>query len=234
MEIIRPGFSVYGCKVGDMEDIFTYLPDQFDTFVDVFGGSSCVSINIKNRFKNYRVIYNDKSYEYYTIVKGLRDENQVIIEYMENKNKQLKGCSSHEEIKQLWNETMNSNDKYKCLYGLTYSYKGKAKHPLLPNNKCHYRKKGFKHLEKYKEFDIEVQNKDFRNIIETHKNDNMTVMYLDPEYISGNNGNCYDEKITHKDFEYIRDLIFDKSVKAYVLFLTSSADTYMIRLRATF
>eukprot|EP00121_Abeoforma_whisleri_P001751 Awhi_evm1s1562 len=83
-----------GNKRKEIDTINKYLPEKFNTFVDVFGGSGSVGISVKE-VRNCTVVYNDYNKELFNVIKmlrsgGLNDEirefNEKLIFFHPTKN----------------------------------------------------------------------------------------------------------------------------------------------------
>jgi len=215
MKHLKAPFAQYGNKSNDIEDVTTHLPVEFDTFVDVFGGSACVSWNIKRLFPTVNVLYNDLSTEFFTIVDGLVNENSIVIDYMTKMNDKVNGADE-KRLKALWNDVLQSSDKYKGLYFLTYGYKQTMK-PNYSKNRNICRKRGFSYLSDYGTLKLETYNLDFRILVEKYRGDENAVIYMDPPYILNSNGSPYSVPFNQTDFQFIIGLLHDGTVKAKLI-----------------
>lgn len=200
MEYIKSPINYTGGKFKLLKDIVPMFPKEIDTFVDLFGGSGTVVLNVDAKNK----IYNELNPSIYDIVEVFKIHNkEEIINHITSRGlefnlnkKTIAAKDRNEEIKENYykfRDYLNYESKTRALDLLTIHYY--AFNNLVRENKnglfnTPYGNRSFV-LDKHKSSidnacvkfkDIEICNKDFRNI-ELNSLNHRDFVYLDPPYL---------------------------------------------------
>ena len=216
---IKSLFPYYGSKralVKDIEDESKESNGKIDTFVDVFGGSGTVSLNIPEKINAKKIVYNDKDKRLADTMTAignpdLRNSAIDILKKMpldKDKFEQARydeGFLNYPDenaanILYLGATSFNSDMK---------SYrKDKKKSTQLINSTIKHINDNGKDVEKWK-----VENGDFRDIIPKYDS-SKTLLYLDPPYLKG--GKVYNNSFTYDDLKDLKEQV-DDSNSNYIL-----------------
>jgi len=215
----------FGNKRKEFDNIDKQLPHSFDVFVDVFGGSGSVSINVKDKY-NCNVFYNDTNQKLIRLINIFRNADDNLIKNIEEFNYNL--IYKHKNIEEgkkyldnLYNSLKHDDMKFimKCFFSKLQLY-------LIQNIKIWqlpFNKKGFynspskiyfdDYINTYSKID-EITNKDYKEVLEKYKNDENTVLYLDPPYLTKKI--TYGSSFNQKDIDYIIDFMKNCNCKILI------------------
>jgi adenine-specific DNA-methyltransferase len=236
---VKSPLNYTGGKFKILDQIFTYLPDQIDTFIDLFGGGFNVGANVtankiiyndnqKQLVRILNLFYNHKCHEIFKriekIIKEYSLSNTYIngYEFYECNSDSGVGKYNKENYLKLradYNKANRDsiNRDYLLLTLIIYSFnnqirfnsKGEFNMPVGKRDfNSSLRKNLVNFVSKIQKNNIEINNKDFRNV--TIEDYDATFVYCDPPYILGIA--TYNENLgwTEKDeldlLEYLKDL----------------------------
>lgn len=183
------------------------------TLVEVFGGGGTVSAFAPRDVFNI-IVYNDKDELVYTFFKVLREKPR---ELMRELILMPFSRKLHDELREIVKrgEYRNINDIEKAalfFYLHMTSYAGTvnggfkvAKNVRTSRSKVYLRKVVSLADIVKKYFDVVLENKDFREIIQLYDSPS-TVFYCDPPFLSGDYG-YYRLGFTHKDMKGLLDML---------------------------
>lgn len=194
---IRSILPYPGGKRRELGKIAEVIPENWDTFVDVFGGSGSVIFGFMC----------DKSKHYH-----YNDINTTLVETMQMMTDYKKAISFErnygdtEITTDLVKSSIDNRDRdiLNFVISQKYSFLAFATQPDV--RRC----KG-KLIDKYKPstfaqkthgFSLQITNNDYRQILETYRDSEDAVLYLDPPYISKDTRQ-YGYSFTISDLEYI-------------------------------
>lgn len=186
-------FNYIGAKYKLLPQIFPLFPTEIDTFVDMFGGSGEVSVNVKAN----KIIYNDKNKSLVNILKNLDDsfieEIETTIEYFHlgkyNKEQFLNCRSYYNQNK----DTLSDRKKAVLLYCLlthAFNYQIGFNSKEEYNMPSGYGRSYFslqlktkleQYIKRIKEIDISFYSEDFHNL--NLNQDKNIFFYIDPPYL---------------------------------------------------
>jgi DNA adenine methylase len=219
-------FKFYGAKTHLLKDIYNVilpLRDKITCFVDVFGGSGVVALNLP--FKSNVIVYNDLDKWLYTTFKVIQNE--------EKRNKLIEKLEYAFKHRDIFNEFKESYKKEENLedveiafrfiylvqssyngdmssYGITISEYRRVNEIIYPihNLKLGYLLKGWI-----------IENLDFKELMKKYDSET-TFFYLDPPYLTG--GKDYRLKFSIKDMEDLKQIC--DNLKGYYLLNESDKD----------
>ena len=212
-------FKYFGGKTNQLDNIMSIMREhvtEFDTVVDVFGGSGKVLLNIPDKWRKKKV-YNDINEELYITFKVLQnaEKRALLIE-------KLSVAFAHERIFKEMKTTHIDDDvetAFKVLYMHTYSYMGDGKSfgRRFKGNASHSRFsiENFVHIK-----DWTVENKDFKELLRIY-NKPRVLLYLDPPYISS--GKSYKHSFMLEDLKNLKECI-DGHTGTYMMNLSMYDD----------
>lgn len=186
-------FNYIGAKYKLLPQILPLFPLEIDTFVDMFGGSGEVSVNVKAN----KIIYNDKNKPLVNILKNLDDsfieEVETTIDYFNlgkyNKEEFLNCRSFYNTNK----NTLSDREKAILLYCLlthAFNYQIGFNSKEEYNMPSGYGRSYFspqlkskleQYIKRIKEIDINFYSEDFHNL--KLNQDKNTFFYIDPPYL---------------------------------------------------
>lgn len=192
-KLVKSPLNYVGGKYKLLPQILPLFPEQIDIFVDVFGGGFNVGPNVNAN----RVIYNEYDSNVYNIIKGIKDSNDNVVEEIERVISQYELSKTNQAgylaLRGDWNTS--ERDWLRLYVLICYSF----------NNQIRFNSKGGYNMpfgkdrssfnptlkQKFIEFRDRVQsipqlnlfNKDFRDILSSNKIDNKYFFYLDPPYL---------------------------------------------------
>lgn len=190
-EILKSPINYTGSKYKLLKKgLLDYFPKDINMFVDLFGGSGNVSINIKAN----KIIYNDIIYYLSTLYNKWKEDNiENIKNYINNRINEYNLSSTNEDgFKELRKEYNKSKNIYDLFILICYSFN----YQMRFNNKQEYNSSFgkiastmnsniMKNLEIFvktiQEKDIKFISKDFRKL-KLDKLTNRDFVYLDPPY----------------------------------------------------
>jgi site-specific DNA-adenine methylase len=175
-------FSYVGGKSKELKYIEPLFdPKKFKTFVEPFCGSCQFSIFCFNKNKKSNIVINDIDNNLYLFLKDVKENS------FKNYVKFINDNYNHETTKEQYNEVLKETNIK------TWVYKKKIyaiREGLFPT------KKKIKKLEynEYKDIDkfimnarVELNNKDYKEIMEKYKDDEKALIFLDPPYFLSHN-----------------------------------------------
>jgi len=204
----------YGGKMHLINDIINivkpfYKDKKIASFVDVFGGSGKVLLNIPEAWRVNR-IYNDIDKRLYTLLNVLRNDNkrELLFERIRYT------LSSRELFYEIKNENPENDIDiaFNFLYLLFCSVNGDMKsYGILVNN---YRSMNYQRENLYNNYkyikDWRIENLDFRDLIPKYDGEK-TLFYLDPPYLTG--GKRYKYSFSINDFKDLKNIL--DNIKGY-------------------
>jgi DNA adenine methylase Dam len=191
---IKNPFNYIGAKYKLLPQILPLFPDNIDTFVDLFGGSGEVGLNVKAD----RVVYNDKCEALVNILNNLDSVFVTEVEDTISKWGLSKlGKEEYIKFRAYYNEnfsTMTGREKaisIYCLlthafnYQLAFNSKGEYNMPSGYNRSWfspQLKDKLITYTDRISKIDIEFNNSDFHNLnLDTISKD--SFFYADPPYL---------------------------------------------------
>lgn len=193
-EYYKNPFNYTGAKYKLLPQILPFFPTQIDSFVDLFGGSAEVSLNVNAK----RVIYNDKCEPLVNILRNL-DGN--FVEEVENTISKFNlGKTNKEEFlacRKYFNDNREKlSDRERavllyCLlthafnYQIAFNSKGEYNMPSGYNRSWfspQLKSKLEKYIKRIKEIDIKFKSEDITEFSYTFFNRNI-FFYIDPPYL---------------------------------------------------
>lgn len=210
-------FSYFGGKTPMLDDIYNtirplYSARKITCFVDVFGGSGVVLLNIPKNWKVNKV-YNDLDERLYNVLCDLKDDNK--------RNKLLEKLYFTARSRQLFNEFKNkdSNDSFEYLYRNFYSFNNDMstlgfRVKYHPNNQINNLLNNWKYIRQWY-----IENLDYKGIMSKYDGPT-TIFYLDPPYLS--NKDAYKHNFDKADFVALYDVL--KDIKGYWLMNENDKD----------
>jgi len=207
----------YGAKTYLLDDIFNKVselyPDKIAAFVDVFGGSGTVILNMPPEWKVNK-IYNDIDLRLYNLLKVLQDENKRK-RLFDMLDWSLPHRKIFDELKQQTEFKDDVEMAYAYLYmhfngfnGYDSNYGIKIK---VSDDFFHSQINLLKHnffAVKY----LRIECLDYKELIKKYDS-TTTFFYLDPPYLK--KGTNYEFSFTLKDFQEMHDIL--KNIKGYWL-----------------
>lgn len=201
--MIKSPINYNGNKYKILKHILDVFPDNINTFVDVFGGSGVVSLNVQAN----KIVYNDIVFYISDVLKGIKESESfdIILDEINKIIEKYNLSKENEEgflkIREDYNNGDNNWIMFFVLicYSFNTQYRFNNKHQYnssFGRNKSHFSSHTQKKLElsynRLQEINISFQNEDFRNIdfSSLTKDD---FVYLDPPYF-GTTGNYNDGK----------------------------------------
>lgn len=193
-EFLKNPFNYTGAKYKLLPQILPLFPSNIDTFVDLFGGSAEVGLNVTAN----KVIYNDKSEAMVNILNSLDDRfikevKQMIVEYGLSKTNKEAFLKLRAEYNANF-RTMSSREKaiyIYCLlthafnYQLAFNSKGEYNMPSGFNRSWftpQLEQKLTAYINAIKSKNIQFKNNDFHNINFNSVADKH-FFYADPPYL---------------------------------------------------
>jgi len=221
-------FSFFGGKTHLLEDIYkvvSLVRDKITCFVDVFGGSGVVILNLPWKFNN--IVYNDIDYYLYKTFKVIQNE-ELRKKLLEKLELAFRHRAIFEEFKEDYrNDNKDFDDveiAFRTIYLFQNGFNGNPfssgfrtlikfeKNPLTPSINTI---KNFSHLIR----GWIIENLDFRELIKKYDSPT-TFFYLDPPYLTG--GKNYKFSWTLEDFKALKNIL--DNVKGFWLLNESERD----------
>jgi DNA adenine methylase len=214
-------FPYFGGKfylLNDLKEVTLPISDKITCFVDVFGGSGTVLLNL---FRNQKInrVYNDIDSRLYNLMMTLKDENNInelereywltlkSREYFDYiKNKKEEELTVFEYLYLIGN-CFNGNMKG---YGIAIKHTRSNRYESTFNNIF----KNYKQIHKWN-----IEHLDFRKLIPKYDSPT-TFFYLDPPYLRG--GKMYKHSFSIQDFQDLKDIL--NNIKGYWLMNESEVD----------
>lgn len=215
---LNPFYSRMGGKQFSKNLIVPLIPNDIDTYVECFFGAG--SVFFRREQKPLKEVINDIDEDIYKVLNAVKNDRKL--------NDEIK----KENIDKEYFESIKKSDRaIHILERLKHSYFGKGK-CFNANNK------GFKtdfNLYRERLTDVEIHNKDFKEIIEEHKDNPKAFFYLDPPYECSLNKKDYYKHstvqpidvlnavknikgrflITYNESENIRNIFKDYKIETY-------------------
>ena len=214
----------FGAKTYMLDDIFNKVyelyPDRITTFVDVFGGSGNVVLNVPREWKINKV-YNDIDLRLYTLLNVLKDEDKRK-RLFDMLDWSLPHRKIFEEVKRQIEFKDDVEMAYNYLYRHFCSFNGTddSYSVLVKTLRGNYRSQV--DLLKHNFFAIKyliIECLDYKDLIEKYDS-STTFFYLDPPYLKG--GVSYKYSFTLKDYQELHNII--TNIKGYWLMNESERD----------
>ena len=92
----------FGNKRKEIHHIIPYLPDNIATVVDVFGGSGCVGISIKEHYPESQLVYNDNNNKVIKLIKLLKSYKNILSKDDMEFNDDQDMKRGLENVKKIW------------------------------------------------------------------------------------------------------------------------------------
>jgi len=214
----------FGARTYVLDDIFNKVselyPKRMTTFVDVFGGSGLVVLNVPPEWKINRV-YNDIDLRLYNLLNVLRDENkrQRLFEMLDLS---LPHRKIFEDLKQKTDFKDDVEQAYTYLYVhfCSYNANDKSFSVHIAEHRDYFKIQ--LNLLKHNFFAIKnltIECLDYKELIKKYDS-YTTFFYLDPPFLSS--GKNYKYSFTVKDFQEMHDILMN--IKGYWLMNESEVD----------
>lgn len=246
-EILKSPINYTGSKYKLLKKgLLDYFPKDINTFIDLFGGSGNVSINVKAN----KIVYNDIIYYLPCLYNKWKQDNiENIKNYIYNKINEYNLSSSNEDgFKEFRKNYNESKELYDLFILICYSFN----YQMRFNNKQEYNssfgksastmnKNIMKNLSLFvqviKEKDIKFICKDFRKL-KLDKLTNRDFVYLDPPYYlscgvyqDGKRGFNGWNKKDEEDLYNVCDNLSNKNIKFALSNLIFSKENNHIMLK---
>jgi len=214
----------FGAKTYMLDDIFNKVyelyPDRITAFVDVFGGSGSVVLNVPREWKINKV-YNDIDLRLYNLLNVLRDD-----EKRKRLFDMLDWSMPHrkifEDLKQQTEFKDNVEMAYNYLYKHFCSFNADDISFRIDTKSLKDKYKSQVNLLKHNFIEIKnliIECLDYKELIKKYDGPT-TFFYLDPPYLKG--GTSYKFGFTIKDFQEMHDIL--TNIKGYWLMNESEID----------
>ncbi|MHB1440565.1 MAG: DNA adenine methylase [Cuniculiplasma sp.] len=205
----------------------TWKESQCQRFVDVFGGSASVSLNMGSG----QTVYNEIDTDLFNLFLCLRDNFE---EFMKNAKRWTSGVKAfndyrhHEEPDNLPEVEKMVSDAFRTFYRYNTTFGGMGETYFTGREKSTYTGivKSVAHLPAIKERigNWKIENMDFRELIKKYDSED-TFFYMDPPYAGKS---WYNKNFTSQDF---RDLsILRKEMKGKYLINFDTGNDSMKRV----
>ena len=202
-----------GGKRNELKHLNDYFnTSDYDTFIDAYGGGGSVTLESAKHFE--KVIYNDLDPFISDLATIIKNNPSDLVQQIESFPKTVDFRNS------ILNDNLeyNGNNMAEHLFLKLSCFRGVAlKSPNITKGKfiispC------FKKFEKLKDRfkNIEVENMDAVDLIKQHKDDPKALIYLDPPYISTNQGN-YSKKGTQETLMELFDFLEKEDHKCKII-----------------
>ncbi len=220
MSDIKKLFPYYGSKELLIEDIVEEAKPaegNIETFVDVFGGSGKVSLNVPEKIKARKIVYNDKDKRLSDTMEAIGDKElrKSAVEILKNTpiNRKKFEQIKNSEIFLNTKDENAANTMY--LAGTSFNNTLKWYRPNIDKNKREINNI-IENVNKHGDYvgRWKIENADFRDIIPKYDS-SKTLFYLDPPYIRGGE-RVYSEKFGIDDLKDLKELI-SNSNSNYIL-----------------
>lgn len=206
--------SYYGNKRQDYQhfkDNISY--DNVKTIVEPFGGTAAISYNIWKTYNNkFTYHINDLDENLYKIYKILKEES---IDHIFDKINDVK---NNIKSKEDFEELCKKSDK--TIYEIIYIHKGSSFRYGMFDNRALTKKQYKPTIEQilFSEFIkqnyVYITNEDYKISYDFHKNNNDSIIFLDPPYLKSCN-QAYKHRSTDC-YEYFSEDIKDKEATIYL------------------
>ena len=214
----------YGAKTYLIDDIFDKVaelyPDRMTVFVDVFGGSGSVVLNVPPEWRINKV-YNDIDLRLYNLLKVLQDDNKRK-RLFEMLNWSLPHRKLFEEAKQQTEFKDDVEMVYNYLYKHFCSFNSSDDSYRIEINEIRNKYPSQVDLLRHNFIEIKylvVECLDYKELIKKYDS-KKTFFYLDPPYLKG--GTSYKYSFTLKEYQELHDII--TNIKGYWLMNESEID----------
>lgn len=221
MDYIKSPLNYTGGKFKLLPQIMPLIPNNINTFVDLFGGGFNVGINVDCK----NLVYNEITYQITDLFQNLHNEDfETIINNIENIIKKYNNITTKEDFLKLrkdYNED-KSWDKLFVLscFGFNYSIRfnskgdynipsgiGKCRYSYSMKDRIYYLKKSLD------EKDVSFNSLDFRNVdLSTLTKEDF--VYVDPPYLitKANYNDTWKEQ-EEKDLLKLLDELNDRGIR---------------------
>ncbi|MGC8561924.1 MAG: DNA adenine methylase [Thermoplasmata archaeon] len=207
----------------------SFVDSGADTFVDVFGGSGVVSLNMDAK----QVVYNDINKDLYNLFKMIKFHPELILEVLK---KWTATKDKFVEYNEIFNSRGNRNmtdleRAFRTFYGFSIGFGGMGSTYRTQNEKSTY-SQTLKVISNYQTISSKVsswiiENMDFRQIF-TKFDDVNAFFYCDPPY-SGKN--WYEHPFGSYDFKELKLNI--QNLKGKYLLSFNESDPLVIEIFGT-
>jgi DNA adenine methylase len=217
-------FNYYGGKAFMVPDVFKAIAPVrkgIKVFVDVFGGSGRILINVPLEWKVPMLVFNDLDSRIYNLMKVMQSDE---------KRSQLVGMLDYSVVSHQELDFLNDQDQekvsdvqsaYGMIYTLMYSFNSGMKNYMPHANFKTQRdfqiskiNNTYRRVQRWN-----VENLDFREAIKRYDGPD-TFFYLDPPYMKG--GKSYYHSFSPEDFRDLAELM--RGMKGKCLMNESNVD----------
>jgi len=214
----------YGAKAYMLDDIFNKVselyPNKITAFVDVFGGSGSVALNVPSEWK-INTLYNDIDLRLYNLLNVLKDDDK-----RKRLFDMLDWSLPHRKIFEETKQRTEFKDDVEMVYNYLYvhfnSFGGDdSSYGVAVNTIRNYYQEQIDLLKrnffavKY----LRIECLDYKKLIEKYDGAK-AFFYLDPPYLK--RGASYKFGFTLKDFQEMHDILIN--IKGYWLMNESGVD----------
>lgn len=216
---IRSILPYVGGKYGDLDHIYKVLKPMIKpntVFVDCFGGSGTVALNVKNWFPDITIVYNDLSPSTVSCINYIiNNDYETIMNDLKRNPTDAK--NKFREKKPLIDYEMLLLIK-KSFHGIMGSGHLDVSRGVSINQK---------NLQKFKEIfsNIIIENIDYQKLVDKYKSDSSVLFYMDPPYISTYVGD-YTGRFDKSDYDKILEIMKKSTVILHIEFIGYSYDKF--------
>lgn len=227
MDYVRSPINYTGNKYRLLKDILCFFPKDINTFIDVFGGSGSVILNVDSKHK----IYNEFDGNIYGIVKEFKNKNcEEILSFIQNRIEKysltekdlVKFKNNYLLYREYINKEVNEENRFLDLLTIHYfSFNNLIRLSSKNNFNVPFEHRYF-NIEKHKKNiqytcnnfkKIKILNWDYRDLeYSLFKRDDF--VYFDPPYYLSNANYSKDWDYNKEiDLYYICEFLTEKEVK---------------------
>lgn len=230
-----------GAKYKELEQLDPFINnllnrEDYNQFVDVFGGSGCVGLYFQEKY-NIENHYNDKDKHLTNFYKNFFTDEEIV--EIENLVKEYKNMTNDEKYKFFFDVRdekikFNPTIRYWILTKLCFRGMINDTYDIYPNMRKN--KQGVNIMEdrfnidkdKINQFKniiskSQITNLDFKECMNIYKDNEKAIVYLDPPYVK-RGGVGYSHSIIRGDLEWIKDFMDNCKCKV-ILNIDYTADT---------
>ena len=220
----------FGNKRKEIQHIVPFIPKNINTIVDVFGGSGCVGISIKEYSKGSHLVYNDVNKRLLKLIMTIQNFNNYKDIDTWNKNiSSIKYFKTIEECKLFFYRQRNKVKDDNLLFIINCLYSQFNTYYICNYTKFHLgvikRQNGLYTLsltrinfdefqDTYNTID-NISNTDYKTLLNNHKDDPNIFLYLDPPYLDTTSfkDKNYTNNFHINDVEYLQTFMVECKCK---------------------